>query len=57
MQPQRVRSQQISITVKNATLARYLPRIEKQSDFNFVYTRKLIHDANPVTISVTNAES
>ena len=46
--------QQLSLTLKNASLKEVFAAIEQQSNYHFIYVAEEIKDSKPVTISVTN---
>src|SRR5438045_4112980 len=45
---------QISISEKNAPLEKVFAQIERQTSYTFVYTDKVLQDAKPVTVEVSN---
>src|SRR5258708_3509666 len=47
-------SQEITISLKNASLEKVFRQIEKQTSFRFLYSREAIDLAHPVTIEVKN---
>src|SRR5258708_4779524 len=47
-------SQTVTLTLKNVPLKTVFDEIEKQTSFNFIYTKDLLKEAKPVTIQVTN---
>jgi TonB-linked SusC/RagA family outer membrane protein len=47
-------AQKVTLTEKNASLEKVLNKIRKQTGYDFVYDAKLLKNAKPVTINVTN---
>ncbi|BAV07552.1 SusC/RagA family TonB-linked outer membrane protein [Filimonas lacunae] len=50
----RTYSQQVSLKFNNATLDKVFAEIEKQSGYSFIYGKKLLQTAHPVSISINN---
>lgn len=51
----RASGQNISLTLKNASLEKVFAAIERQSDYHFIYTKEEVASAKAVSISVNNA--
>jgi len=47
-------AQKVTLSEKNASLEKVLGKIRKQTGYDFVYDAKLVKNAKPVTINVTN---
>lgn len=48
-------SQKISLTLQNASVENVFKQISDQSEYNFLYTNKVVSHAKPINISVRNA--
>jgi len=47
-------SQNISLSVQNASLEKVFKEIRRQSDYRFLYTREMMRETSPVSITVRN---
>lgn len=48
-------SQNVTISVKNVTVEKVFREIERQTGIGFLYSKKMLHDADRVSIDVNNA--